>query len=61
MIRRNIESYTRELGFDNRVASAVAAVMRHGARAGNAAGNGERLDKVMCVILNAKKEGIELV
>ena len=60
-MRRNIESYTRELGFDSRVASAVAAVMRYGARAGSAAGNGERLDNVMCVILNAKKEDVELV
>ena len=61
-MKKTVENYTiNEIGFDRSIANAVAAVIRHGATAGRAAGRGERLDKVMCVILNAKKEGVELV
>lgn len=61
-MKKTVENYTiNEIGFDRSIANAVAAVIRHGANAGRAAGSGERLDKVMCVILNAKKEGVELV
>ncbi|KKU53490.1 MAG: hypothetical protein UX75_C0037G0016 [Candidatus Moranbacteria bacterium GW2011_GWE2_47_10] len=58
-MKKTVENYTiNEIGFDRSIANAVAAVIRHGATAGRAAGSGERLE---CVILNAKKEGVELV